>query len=374
MHRLGKVLLLGYLIISISCSGKRQTRQKKITQEIPVVQVFMRDTFLQKRYVANIQAIRNVEIRNKVSGYLDNIYVDEGQEVKKGQLLFSINPEEYETEVAKAKAVLTNAVAASKEAEVQVERVKLLVDKDVISPTELDVMQAKLRAQQAKIDEARSSLINAQTNLSYTKVRAPFDGIIDRIPFKVGSLLEEGSLLTKASDVSSVYAYFNISEDEYLKYFRDKLKNDEASKKVWLNLADRTKYKYAGRIETMTSQFQEGTGSIALRAKFPNPNRLLRHGQSGEVVLSTRVNDVLLVPQRSVLEIQDKNYVYKVSTDNKVKMKSFIPMTRIADFYIVDSGLKAGDKIVYEGTQNLKDDMEIKPKPMDMISLMQSEQ
>lgn len=375
---LSRIRLL-YIIISAvsilfqSCSEKNASRKKKII-EIPVVELSNKDTILQKKYVASIEALRNVELRNKVAGYLEKIYVDEGQAVKKGQLLFAINKDEYQAEVSKAQAVLSNAIAEAKEAEVLMGRVKLLVDKNVISPSELEVSKAQKNARQAKINEAQSTLTNARTRLSYTYLRAPFDGIINRIPFKAGSLLSEGSLLTTVSDISFVYAYFNISEDEYLKYFRDKLrKENHRSNQVQLNLADASRYKYTGEIETMTSEFDQGTGSIALRARFPNPNKILRHGASGELILSTKADDVILVPQRSVFEIQDKNYVFAVDKNNTLKMKSFLTKTRIADFYIVQSGLQPGEKIVFEGTQNLKEGMQIIPKPVDMMSLMEKQ-
>lgn len=371
--RLLYVIISAVSILFQSCSEKNASRKKKII-EIPVVELSNKDTILQKKYVASIEALRNVELRNKVAGYLEKIYVDEGQVVKKGQLLFAINKDEYQAEVSKAQAVLSNAIAEAKEAEVLMGRVKLLVDKNVISPSELEVSKARKNARQAKINEAQSTLTNAKTRLSYTYLRAPFDGIINRIPFKAGSLLSEGSLLTTVSDISFVYAYFNISEDEYLKYFRDKLrKENHRSNQVQLNLADASRYKYTGEIETMTSEFDQGTGSIALRARFPNPNKILRHGASGELILSTKADDVILVPQRSVFEIQDKNYVFAVDKNNTLKMKSFLTRTRIADFYIVQSGLQPGEKIVFEGTQNLKEGMQIIPKPVDMMSLMEKQ-
>lgn len=368
------ILLLCFVITNCKSKGNALNTSNN-PEEIPVIELQAKDTFLEKTYVANIQAVQNVEVRNKVEGYLDKIYVDEGQEVRKGQLLFSINPTEYRTAVAKAEAALSSAVAEAKEVEVQVKRVKLLVEKDIISPTELEMEQSKYRAKQAQIAQARSTLANARTNLSYTYIRAPFNGIINRIPFKVGSLLNEGTLLTTVSDIGSVYAYFNVAEDEYLRYLREKLnKQNNSSNAVQLRLADGSSYKHEGKIETTTSEFEPGTGSIAFRAKFPNPNKILHHGASGEIVLSTKVTNVLLLPQKSVFEIQDRNYVYIVDSANTVKMKSFVPRTRMADFYIVQAGLKPGQRVVYEGTQSLKEGMRIRPQKVDMDSLMQEEE
>ena len=225
MNQTFRYFFITVIIFCASCTNKQKANDKNAPRVIPVIELSTKDTFLQKSYVASIEAIRNVEIRNKVEGYLDNILVDEGQTVSKGQPLFLINQSEYQAEVSRANALLSSARAASKEAEVQMNRVKLLVDKDIISPSEMDLATTKQNAQQAKINEALSNLSMAKTRLGYTQITAPFDGIIDRIPFKSGSLLREGNLLTTVSDITSVYAYFKISEKEYLSYLRDKLKN-----------------------------------------------------------------------------------------------------------------------------------------------------
>lgn len=347
----------------ISCFGNEAQKRRAKMPEIPVIQLSATDTFLEKSYVTNIQAIRNVEIRIKVGGYLEKTYVDEGQQVEKGQLLFSINTDEYEADVSKAKAILSNAISESKEAEIELNRVKLLVDKEVISATELEVAKAKQDAKLAKIEEARFSLQNTQTRLSFSHVRAPFKGIINRLPFKVGSLLNEGSLLTTISDISSVYAYFNVTENEYLNYLRNftETGDNNNNKKVRLILADGSSFKDMGEIETTSSEFSQGTGSIAFRARFPNYNRILRHGATGEVILKTRLNDAILLPQKCAFEIQDKNYVYSIDSSNTVHVKSFQTKGRMAGFYIVHSGLQPGERIAYEGTQTLSDGIKIKP-------------
>ncbi len=205
-----RIVITLLAIFFVSCGNKNNRKKKASNQEIPVIVLATKDTFLQRSYVASVEATSNVELRNKVAGYLEKIYVDEGQPVKKDQPLFTINTDEYQAEVSPANALLSNAIASSKEAEVQMSRVKLLVDKDIISNSEMDVARAKQNAQQAKINEVLSNLSMAKTRLSYTRVTVPFDGIIDRIPFKTGSLLSEGSLLTTVSDIRLVYAYSKI--------------------------------------------------------------------------------------------------------------------------------------------------------------------
>lgn len=352
------------LLGAASCSVKSQADQTAELPRLPVTEIVVKDTLLHQEYVAEIQAQKNVEIRNRITGFLDKILVDEGQYVKAGQTLFVLNSTEYRTAVTRAQASLSNALAEAKTAEVELERVKILVDKKVVTPSDLDLAKAKLAAQQAKIAEARSVLSDAQNRLSYTAVRAPFSGIINRIPLKTGSLLEEGSLLTTVSDINSVYTYFHISEDEYLNYLQAKEANKSHSNTVELTLANGKTYPHDGEIETIASEFDGSTGSIAFRAKFPNPQNLLKHGATGKIALETAVEGALMLPQKAVFEIQDKNYVYVVDKQNKVKMKSFTPKTRLSHYYIVQSGLQPGERIVYEGVQSLRDGMEIIPQPV----------
>lgn len=360
------------IILSYGCTANSQTENVPIIKqkEFPVIEIIAKDTVLQNEYVADIQAIQNVELRARVQGFLEKVYVDEGKEVKKGQLLFKTNDEEYKAELAKAKANLQSAIAEAKAVEYEVDRLRVLVEKNVISKTELDVALAKLDAVKAKISEARSAEANAAVRLSYTSIMAPFDGIIDRIPFKTGSLIDHGTLLTTASDISAVYVYFNVSEREYLQYVMAKDDNSNSStNEVRLILADGTPYPYEGKVETMEGEFKASTGSIAFRARFPNPDKILKHGATGRIILSNIIKNALMVPQKSVFEIQDKYYLFVVDSTNQVRMKSFVPKTRFSYYYIVESGLKEGDRIVFEGIQNIKDGMYIKPRLVEMDTI-----
>lgn len=358
-------------LLGMGCSGKEEEKSEQLN--LPVLKLTSRATEVQDFYVADIQAIKNVEIRNMVSGFLEQIYVDEGKMVSKGQVLFKINDLQYKAEVSTATAALQTAIAEAKTAEIEVERVKTLVEKQVVSQVELEMAKAKLAAAQAKVEEARSVQQKANLKLSYANITAPFDGIVDRIPLKIGSLLQEGTLLTTVSDVSEVYAYFNISEREYLQYMKAAKQDTSFFKgKIQLVLADGSIYEYLGKVETIEGDFESNTGSIAIRAKFPNPKRLLKHGATGKISITSKLNNAVLVPHKSVFEIQDKNYVYVIGRDNKVKLRSFIPKKRIEDFYVVESGLQAGETIVYEGIQNIKEGVTIKPYPVRQDSLQVS--
>lgn len=352
-------ILLLPLVIASGCNvkGNAESTHKKAIP-LPVIGLVKKDTILHQAYVADIQALQNVEIRAKIPGFIDKILVDEGQTVSKGQLLFSIESAELQTQLAKATAALASMQAEAKTAELEVKRVKILVDKNIIAKTEYELAEAKLHAAEAKINEARSQEEDARIKLSFTNIRSPFSGVIDRIPFKAGSLVTEGNLLTTVSNLESIYAYFNVSENEYLRFKQQKKQEiDEVS----LVLADGSTYPHIGHVETMENVFDENTGSIAFRARFPNPEKLLKHGATGKVKLTTNVAGALMVPQKSVFEIQDKNYVFLMGKDHKVKMTNIIPQARVNEYLIIQSGLSEGDTIVYEGIQQIRDGAFIEP-------------
>jgi len=351
----------GIILFLYGCSTDDNKATTEEPDQIPVVKLAESDTTLYTGYVADIQAIQNVEIRAKVNGFLEQILVDEGQFVKQGQPLFLINVAEYTNAVARTEAQLSNAHAEAHAAELEVGRVKTLSDKNVVATSELKLAEARLMAAQAKVKEALSAHDLANLQLSYTTIKAPFDGIVNRIPLKRGSLLESGTLLTTLSDNRSVFAYFNVSEIEYLQLTKGNKASLTETEIVSLILADGTVYPQKGKIETIESEFDESTGSIAFRARFPNPERILKHGASGRVRLSNIASNIVMVPQKAVFEIQDKHFVYVVGSDKKIHQKPFIPARRVAEYYIVASGLDAGDTIVYEGIQNLRDGMTINP-------------
>lgn len=364
------------LILSVvffaSCSSVDDEKTDEAIPEIPVIEVFLQDIDVDVDYVADIEAAQNVEIRARVEGYLERIYIDEGKNVTQGQPLFKLNDQEYRSELIRAQSLVKSAQAEAKAVQLEVDRVTLLVNNGVVSKSELDLAKARLEAIEAKIDEAKSLEINAGLKVQNAMFTAPFNGIIDRIPFKVGSLIEEGTLLSSVSDLSSILVYFKVSEIEYLDYFKRMTNKDTTDDfdDVLLYLADGEEYPHGGKIETMESEMEETTGSIAFRARFPNPERMLKHGSSGKIRVRKFIPNAILIPQKSVVEIQDKNYVFVVGENNKVTLRSFVPKFRKGHFYIVESGLKVGDRIVYEGVQNIKDGAQIKPREMTTEQLL----
>lgn len=344
-----------------SCSEAPKTEEKALS--VPIIILKSRDTIVSKTAVADIQAIKNTEIRARIGGYLEKIMVDEGSKVRKGQPMFQLISPEYQAEYTKAKAALERAQAEQKSACLEVQRMKMLVEKKVVVQTELQLVESKCDVARAAVQEAEAALNNAKVFLSYTTITAPFDGVIDRIPLKAGSLINEGSLLTTLFDESSMYAYFHISERDYLKYLEAKRKGDANLEKdnIPLILADGSKFGCLGRIETIGSQVEGATGAITFRARFNNPQGILKHGSSGTIQLRSDAENVLMLPQKAVMEIQDKNYVYIVDDSNKVKLRSFSIARRVGSSYHVKSGVKENERIVLEGSHLLREGMTIIP-------------
>lgn len=365
------IIFSSFTVIISGCTGDAKDREAAAPQMIPVTKILAKDTVVDREYVADINAYRKTAIHARIQGYLEHIYVDEGQEVKEGQLLFRINADEFKAQLREEKATLASAEAEARTAQLELEQVKLLVEKHVISKTELEVAKAKREAFNAKVEEARSRVASAALKVEYTSIRSPFAGTIDRIPFKLGSLIDEGSLLTTISDTRFIYAYYNVSESEYLNYMQRKLQQvDQDSDDATLILADGSVHPSKGKIETMDGEFENTTGTIAFRALFPNPDKILKHGASGKVRLMTTLRDAVIVPQKATFEIQDKTYVYVVSNSNEVKMTSITPMMRFSHFYIVEEGVQSGDMVVYEGLQNIREGMKISPATVPLDSIM----
>lgn len=349
--------------IFLSCQEGNSKVQNNIDlQSIPILELQPMSIDVPNTFVADIHAVQFVEVRAKVEGYVDQIYVDEGQFVRKGQNLFQLSSMEFLEMVNSAKAKLAQAKAEAQAAQVDVDRLMILVEKDIISPSELQLARSKKAVAESGILEAESMLKNAKTGLSYTTVKAPFDGIVDRIPFKKGSLVPLGGLLTNITDISEVFAYFKINENEYLRYMKSIKDGDSEGfgEAVQLILADGEFYPFQGKLEAMEADFERGTGSIALRVRFPNPDQLIKHGSTGRIQMINQLENIFLVPQKSTFEIQDYSYVYILDKNNTVKVRSFKPVRRFGVFYVAE-GFEAGDKIIYEGIQQVEDGMVISP-------------
>lgn len=324
-----------------SCTTASQEHEEAV--KYSVTTPLKVDTSFTREYVSQIKSVRNIELRAQEKGYLQDIYVDEGQFVKAGQVLFRIMPKIYEAELLKAEA-------EAKIAGIELQNTKILAEKNVVSKNELAMAEAKL-------DQANAETALAKVHLSFTEIRAPFDGTIDRLPLKLGSLVDEGELLTSLSDNSQMFAYFNVSEPEYLDYETNV--KDRANSKVSLLLANNRPLKYQGNVETVESEFNNETGNIAFRARFPNPEKLLKNGETGKVLMTVPLHDALVIPQKATYEIQDKKYVYVVDKSGVVKSKNITVTGEMPDLYVVGSGITENDRILLEGVQKVKEDNRI---------------
>jgi len=328
-------------------------------KKFKVIFPLVKDTFYIKEYVAEINAFQHVEIRSRVNGFIEGVNVDEGQTVRKGQVLFTISNKQFQQEVIKTQAATKSALAELRAAEIELEGSKRLLEKDFISKSEYDLSSANTETLKAKWEEAKAHKSLAKLNLSYTQVKAPFDGIINRIPNKKGSLVEEGTLLTTISNNNEMFAYFNVSERDYLDY--SLFERVSERNELTLVLANGTVFNQSGLIETTESEFDKNTGTIAFRARFPNPEQILKHGSSGKVQLKSILKDAILIPQKSTFDRQEYMCVYVVGEDSIVQVRKIVPLVRLPQLIVVDQGLTQNDRIIYEGVQLVNEGDKIAP-------------
>jgi membrane fusion protein (multidrug efflux system) len=339
-------LFVSIIFTFIFASCNKNKEEKKEDTEFKVTQPVLRDTLITKDYVAQIQSIKHIELRALERGYIQKIYVNEGQFVKTGQILFQIMPLIYEAEMKKAKAEVSFA-------EIEYKNTKKLLETNVVAPNELGMAKAKL-------DKANAELSLAQVHLQFTQIKAPFDGLIDRFQVRLGSLVEEGALLTNLSDNSKMWAYYNVPEAEYLDFKATNKAINETP--VNLLMANNKYFDYTGIIETIEADFNNETGNIAFRATFPNPKRLLRHGETGNVHIKLPYKNAILIPQKTTFEVLDKKYVYVIDKNSEVKSREITIAAELPYLFIVKDGLNVNDKVLLEGLRLVKENQKIKYK------------
>jgi membrane fusion protein (multidrug efflux system) len=329
-------------LLLASCQNEEHKKEVEIT--FKATHPVQMDTTIVEDYVSQIQSIRHIELRAQERGYLEKIFVDEGQFVKKGQLLFQIMPNLYEAERQKA-------VAEVNYAEIEYQNTKKLSERNIVSPSEL----AMAKAHWAK---SKAELALADVHLSFTKIRAPFDGFVGRFLVRPGSLLEEGELMTSLSDNSEMWVYFNVSEAEYLDY-KTSVSNGELAK-VDLLMANNQIFEFPGIVETIEADFNNETGNIPFRATFPNPKGLLRHGETGNIKMTVPLKNALLIPQKATYEVLDKKFVYVIDKEHKIKAREITIEASMEDLFAVSSGLRSDDVILLEGLRKVKEDQKVK--------------
>ncbi len=349
------LILLCASLFQVGCGEEAHVKEGETLGKLLVTSPIVLDTSIIKSYVCQIRSTQHIELRALEKGYIKNIYVDEGQHVKKGQLMFLINPAIYKAELQKAEAEKNYA-------NIELQNTKSLSDKNIVSKNELALANAKYEKAQAEKELA-------MVHLGFTEVRAPFDGIMDHFQVRQGSLVDEGDLLTTLSDNSNVWVYFNVPEAEYLDY-KTKV-NQDSPLNVRLLLANNELFAYPGVVKTIEADFNNETGNIAFRATFPNPKGLLRHGQTGNIQVVIPLKKALIIPQKATFEVLDKKYVYVVDSKNIIKSRMVVVSHEMQHLYAISGGLEVGDKILLEGLGKVKENQKINPEYKEPANVLQ---
>ncbi len=330
------LLSLSVLLLHTNCGSHKEEKEEEV--KFLVTSPLQKDTVVKRDYVCQIRAIQHIELRALERGYLQKIFVDEGQSVKEGQMMFQIMPLLYNAELQKAQAE-ANFV------EIEYLNTKKLADSNVVSKNELALAKAKF-------DKAKAELMLAQTHLQFTEIKAPFNGIMDHFMVRQGSLVDEGDLLTTLSDNSEMWVYFNVPEAEYLNYKTHM--NEENLNSVNLLMANNQLFKYPGVVKTIEADFNNETGNIAFRATFPNPEGLLRHGETGNIQMTLPLKNAVIIPQKATFEILEKRYIFAVDKDNVVHQREIAVAAEMPDIYIVKEGVSPNERILLEGIRKVK--------------------
>lgn len=357
-------------VFLVSCHNKKNTPPPSVVKEYSVTTLVPETVSIHQDFPATIEGQQVIEIRPMINGYIQAIYVNEGDRVKKGQLLFKIKNPMYEQEVITAKASINKAEADVNTAKMEIEKIKPLVEKQIVSDYRLRAAELNLESNEAALSQAKAALVNAQTNLSYTSITCPQKGMIGTIPYKTGALVSSNSQqpLTTLSDIDNVQAYFSWNEKQLLDFLQDapgvtieeKVKNIPPATLI---LANTYEYPEKGRVEMASGLISTETGSATFKAVFPNKAGLIRSGSSATVRIPEELHNIVVIPQSATFELQDKYFAYTVGPENKVSSVAFksIPSDDGQSFFVTE-GLKAGDRVVTEGINSLSNGAIINPK------------
>ncbi|MDT7828751.1 efflux RND transporter periplasmic adaptor subunit [Pricia sp. S334] len=365
----GFFIVLVVLSLAFSCGNDKEGKagQRGQGQQVmpyPVIAVETRNVSTFNSYPTTLQGDVSSEVRPKISGYIQDVLVEEGQRVKRGQILFRLETQTLDQDAAAAKA---NVNAA----QVEVNKLIPLVEKDIISPVQLESAKARL-------EQAKSSYQGIGANIDYANVRSPVDGVVGSINFRKGALVSTQTQLplTRVSSVGTIYAYFSMNEKNFITFIREAEGKNMDEKienlpKVKLILATGDEYSQEGSIETIAGDIDPQTGTISFRARFENPEGILRNGGSGTVKVPQEFTDALVVPELSTYEQQGNTYVYKVVADTLVPAALSIK-AQASPFYVLQGGLAKGDSILGNGVGKVRPGTKIKPEPTPVDSIVNS--
>lgn len=347
------VLLPIFAVVSILISCHEEHHKAHENYSFKVVQAKQQDTILYKEYVAQIKAHKHIELRAIEQGYLQSISVDEGSLVKKGSVMFTTLPSIYQAELARAKS-------EARIAEIEYSNASNLHASNIISENEKALFEAEY-------EKAKAEVQLSQTHLNFSQIRAPFDGIMDKLLVREGSLLDEGEILTSLSDNNLMWVYFNVPEAEYLNYMQSETPQQQS---VQLRLANGSLFQENGVIETILGEFDNTTGTIEFRAAFKNPKGILRHGETGVIKIAIPFDDALLIPQKATFQILDKTYVFVVDTSGKVSQREISVEGELTDLFLVEKGLGANEFILVDGIRMVKNNDLIHPERISFKELL----
>lgn len=358
MLKFAGVAIAGTALTLLSSCGNNQPTGQMMpgAPEIATLTVSPSSSEVESNYPASIKGRTDIDIRPQVTGFITKVHVDEGQKVHKGQVLFTIDQVQYQAAVDQAQAAVNSAQTRVNTTQLTADNKRKLLDKNIISQYEWQLAENDLQTARAALAQAQAALTTAKKNLAYTTVTAPSDGVVGSIPNREGSLASPSSVqpLTTISDNSDIYAYFSLTEKDLLEMTDNGARSlDEAIKAmpaVKLRLADGSIYPLEGRVATVSGVIDKATGSASVRALFDNPEGRLRSGSTGQIIIPTRSEDVIVIPQKATFELQDRRFVYLVNDSNKVASAP-ITVNSVTDGknFVVTSGLQAGDRIVIEG-------------------------
>jgi membrane fusion protein, multidrug efflux system len=343
------------ILFLTGCQSHQESKEVEYTYQVS--KPLVKDMQLNDEYVCQIRAIQHIELRSLEKGYLQRKYVDEGQFVHQGQMLFQIKPNVYKADVQKSQAEVEFA-------KIELTNNKALSDKNIISKSESAMSAAKLAKAEAELEMS-------ETHLGFTEIRAPFNGLVGKFgDIRIGSLLDEGELLTTLSDNHKMWVYFNVPEAQYLNYMENKRNN--ISQKIQLKLANQNVYPEIGTIEVIESDFSNTSGNIAFRATFNNPHSLLRHGETGNILWPKSIKKAIIIPQKSTFEILDKRFVLVVDKQGVLHEREIVVAKEAPNIFILKSGISPDEMFLLEGQNKLSKGDKIKYKVLDPQSVINS--
>lgn len=349
--RIGLAIAIYFLQILLPIHCKH--RNPHVGEKLKATRPWRQNITVKQAYVAQVKAIQHTELRAFERGYLTHIYVDEGRVIKKGQKMFQIMPMLLRAQYEKAKAEYDAT-------EIEYQNTKNLYDQGVVSATELALVKARLKKAKANADLA-------QSHLELTTVKAPFTGVMDRFHVRLGSMVEEGALLTTLSDISKLWIYFNVTEKDYLNFMEQKKMGKLL--KVKFQMANGKIFPHSGVVDTIEGEFDNETGTIPFRATFPNPDRLLRHGETGNILVEDTLVNALVIPQKATFEVLDKRYVYKVNAQGQLAATEVSISHEVPHLFVVEKGVSEKDTILIEGIGKVhdKETIQVELEPVEAV-------